>query len=257
MELPAAKSYHIESMSGEQQLRETIVEAGRRLYAKGYLAGADGNISARLDENRLLVTPSGVCKGFMKPEDLIITDMAGRPLTPNGAPTSELKMHLLIYAQRPEVAAVVHAHPPVATGYSAAGIAPDSPVVAEGILTLGKIALAPYGTPGTAEVTDGMRAHVRESDAILMANHGAVTCGPDVEKALFKMETLEHIAEINLVTEVLGRKSEISRENLQKLLALRASLVKKPAPQPQPEPQTRLAEIIAQTVAEVVADSRA
>lgn len=239
-------------MNTESALRDSIVEAGRRLYARGYLAGADGNVSARLGARRLLVTPSGVCKGFMKPADLVMTDMSGGPVSGNGAPSSELKMHLLIYAARPDVAAVVHAHPPVVTGYAAAGLKPDSPVIAEAILTLGKIALAPYGTPGTAEVTDGMRAFVNDCDAILMANHGAVTCGTDVEKALFKMETLEHIAEINLVTEVLGRKSEITGGNLKKLLALRAALAKKTAAPP--DGQGRLASLIAGTIAEVLSE---
>ncbi len=244
-------------MDAEARLREEIVEAGRRLYAKGYIAGGDGNISARLPGGRLLVTPTGIGKGFMQPGDIVMTDMAGLPISANGAPSSELKMHLLIYAARPEVNAVVHAHPPLATGYAAAGIMPDSPVVAEGILTLGRMALAPYGTPGSTEVTDGMAPYVKECDAILLSNHGAVTCGPTVEQALFKMETLEHIAQINLVTEVLGRKNEITGENLRKLAVLRAALVKKNPPLPLAEqPDGRIVAMIADAVAEALAERK-
>jgi len=169
-----------------------------------------------------------------------------------------LKMHLLVYAARPEAAGIVHAHPPIVTGYASAGMVPDRPIVAEGIMTLGKIALAPYGTPGSTEVTDGMVPFVKDCDAILMANHGAVTVGGNVEQALFRMETLEHIAEIHLVTEVLGRKSEISADNLRKLAVLRSALIQKnnavPAGVPAAQPDPRLVAMIAGAVEAVLAE---
>jgi len=219
------KSYYM-AMPQEKLIRSEIVKAGARLYARGYVAGADGNISARLDKRRILITPSGVSKGFMRPSDLIITDMAGKQLSGKGKPSSEIKMHLLIYSLRPDVAAVVHAHPQAATGYAAAGLLPDKPITAESVLTLGRIALAPYGTPSTDEVTDGLRPFVKGCDTFLLSNHGAATCGKTVEKALFAMETLEHIAQISLVTKILGRSRAISGENLKKLAAIR-SLLKK------------------------------
>ncbi|MFA5162788.1 MAG: class II aldolase/adducin family protein [Elusimicrobiales bacterium] len=207
-------------MSSEAALRRDIAEAGRRLYAAGLVAGADGNISARLDERRILITPSGSAKGFLRPRDMVVTDMEGRPER-GGKASSEIKMHLLVYSVRPDARAVVHAHPPAATGYAAAGLAPDKPLTAESVLMLGPVALAPYGAPGTREVVDAMRPYVKSRDVLLMANHGAAAWGATVEQALFRMETLEHIARIDLATRILGRSRPIGGKNLEKLISLR------------------------------------
>jgi len=230
-------------MKTEKELRLDIVEAGRRLYASGLIAGGDGNISVRLPGDTLLATPSGKSKGFLRPEDLVITDMNGRPLRGEaGRPSSEIQMHLLFYRQRPDVMAVVHAHPPTATGYAAAGLSLDKPLIAEAVLTLGKLALAPYGTPGTPEVSQGLAALVPDHDAILMANHGAVTSGPDLDQALYRMETVEHFAKISLVAHILGREKAISEENVKRLEKARIELAEK-------ENDRRTAALIAEAVA--------
>src|ERR671913_2230386 len=140
----------------EQKLREAIVEVGRRLYARGYTASNDGNISARLDGGRLLMTPKSVCKGFMTPEMMCITDLEGKKLAGERDPSSEMQMHLEVYRQRPDANAVVHAHPPIATGFAVAGIPLDRAVLAEVVTTLGSVPIADYATPSTQELPDAV-----------------------------------------------------------------------------------------------------
>ena len=205
----------------EEQLRAEIVEAGRRMYARGYVASNDGNISARLDEQRLITTPKSVSKGFMTPDMMVIVDHEGRKIGGDRDPSSELPMHLEIYRNRPDVNAVVHAHPPVATGFAVAGIPLTRAVLAEVITTLGSIPIAAYGTPSTAELPEAVRKYIKAHDGMLLANHGAVTCGPSVTAAYYKMETIEHFARISLVARLLGREHLISREEVERLQGLR------------------------------------
>ncbi|MDD4003581.1 MAG: class II aldolase/adducin family protein [Elusimicrobiaceae bacterium] len=205
----------------EAETRERIVETGRRLHAAGFVAANDGNISARLPGGFVLATPTGVSKGFMRASELCVTDMSGRQVSGPLKPSSELKMHLLIYSLRPDIGAIVHAHPVTATGFAAAGLNLDQPVIAETAVTLGPVALAPYGTPGTDELADALRPLVPGHDAVLLANHGAVTYAADLERALFMMESMEHCARITLVTRQLGRTSPIPPRQLEKLAALR------------------------------------
>src|SRR3970040_121122 len=160
----------------EEQLRSEIVEAGRRLYARGFVASNDGNISARLDETRLITTPKSVSKGFMTPDMMVIVDYDGKKLSGNRDPSSELPMHIEIYRNRPDVNAVVHAHPPTATGFAVAGIPLTRAVLAEVVTTLGSIPIAEYGTPSTAELPAAVRKYIKAHDGLLLANHGAVTC---------------------------------------------------------------------------------
>ncbi len=208
------------SKSEERHSRE-IIEAGKKLYALGYVAATDGNISVRLDPGRILTTPTGMSKGFMETQDLVIVSPDGRKISGSRDPSSELAMHLLVYNNRPGINAVVHAHPPVATGYAAAGISLNKALISEVVLSLGCIPLAPYGTPGTAEVTKSLAEFIKLHDAVLMANHGAVTFASDLEKALWKMETVEHFAKISLVTEVLGKQSILSESAVDKLFQAR------------------------------------
>jgi len=205
----------------EEQLRADIVEAGRRLYARGFVASNDGNISARLDSTRLITTPKSVSKGFMTPDMMVIVDDNGRKIAGDREPSSELPMHLEIYRNRPDVNAVVHAHPPLATGFAVAGIPLTRAVLAEVITTLGSIPIAEYGTPSTRELPDAVRKYIKAHDGMLLANHGAVTCGPDVMAAYYKMETIEHFAKISLVARLLGREHLISREEVERLQGLR------------------------------------
>lgn len=215
----------------EEQLRAEIVEAGRRLWARGYIASNDGNISARLDDTRLITTPRGVSKGFMTPDMMVIVDHEGRKIAGDRDPSTELPMHLEIYRNRPDVNAVVHAHPPLATGFAVAGIPLTRAVLAEVITTLGSIPIADYGTPSTAELPEAVRKYIKAHDGLLLANHGAVTCGPSVMAAYFKMETIEHFAKISLVARLLGREHLISRGEVERLQQLRASYgIAAPAP---------------------------
>ena len=218
-------------MSAESSLRGDIVEVGRRMYARGYTASNDGNISVRLDPSRLLMTPKGVCKGFMSPDMMCITDLEGRKIQGDLDPSSEMLMHLEVYRQRPDVHAVVHAHPPTATGFAVAGIPLDRAVLAEVVTTLGSVPIAEYATPSTRELPEAVRKYIKAHDGMLLANHGALTVGGDVFSAYFKMETIEHFAKISLVARLLGREHLISREEVQRLEKLRGTYgVKPPAP---------------------------
>jgi L-fuculose-phosphate aldolase len=205
----------------EDELRKEIVEVGRWVYERGYVAGYDGNISARLDNHRVLSTPTTICKGMMAADDLVIVDYEGKKISGRRNVTSELAMHLLIYKRRSDAQAVVHAHPPTATGYAAAGMALNKALISEVVLNFGCIPLAAYGTPGTPALSDALLPLVGSYDAILMANHGVVTYGPDLLRAFFKMETVEHFAKISLVTELLGRQVLLSDAEVDKLLSLR------------------------------------
>jgi L-fuculose-phosphate aldolase len=215
----------------EEQLRADIVEAGRRLYARAFVASNDGNISARIDGERLITTPKSVSKGFMTPDMMVIVDYGGRKIAGDRDPSSELPMHLEIYRSRPDVNAVVHAHPPLATGFAVAGIPLTRAVLAEVITTLGSIPIAEYGTPSTPELPDAVRKYIKAHDGMLLANHGAVTCGADVMGAYYKMETIEHFAKISLVARLLGRENLISREEVERLQGLRGMYgIAAPAP---------------------------
>ena len=205
----------------EEQIRADIVEAGRRLYARAYVASNDGNISARLDGTRLITTPKSVSKGFMTLDMMVIVDYDGKKLAGDRDASSELPMHLEIYRSRPDVNAVVHAHPPLATGFAVAGIPLTRAVLAEVVTTLGSIPIAEYGTPSTRELPDAVRKYIKAHDGLLLANHGAVTCCKTVMSAYYKMETIEHFAKISLVARLLGREHLLSREEVDRLQSLR------------------------------------
>jgi L-fuculose-phosphate aldolase len=218
-------------MSVESTRRADIVEVGRRMYARGYTASNDGNISVRLGPDRLLMTPKSVCKGFMTADMMCVTDLDGRKLQGDRDPSSEMLMHLEVYRQRPDVHAVVHAHPPIATGFAVAGIPLDRAVLAEVLTTLGSIPIAEYATPSTRELPDAVRRYIKAHDGMLLANHGALTVGADLYGAYYKMETIEHFAKISLVARLLGREHLISREEVNRLQELRGSYgIKAPAP---------------------------
>jgi L-fuculose-phosphate aldolase len=215
----------------EAQLRADIVEVGRRLYARGYTASNDGNISVRLDHGRLLMTPKSVCKGFMAIEMMCITDLDGRKIAGERDPSSEMQMHLEVYRQRPEVRAVVHAHPPIATGFAVAGIPLDRAVLAEVVTTLGSVPIAEYATPSTKELPEAVRKYVKAHDGMLLANHGALTMGADLFSAYYKMETIEHFAKISLVARLLGGERLLSRDEVTRLEGLRGKYgIASPAP---------------------------
>jgi L-fuculose-phosphate aldolase len=215
----------------ESQLRADIVEVGRRLYARGYTASNDGNISVRLDSARLLVTPANVSKGFMTEPMMVITDLDGKKLAGERNPSSEIQMHLEVYRQRPEIQAVVHAHPPTATAFAVAGIPLDRAVLAEVVTTLGSVPIAEYATPSTKELPEAVRKYVKAHDGMLLANHGALTLGTDLFSAYFKMETIEHFANISFIARMLGGERLLSRDEVLRLQGLRGRYgIAAPAP---------------------------
>ncbi len=208
-------------MKSERQHREDIVRFGKMLHSRGFVAATDGNLSVRLDHESVLSTATGMSKGMLEPEDLVVVDMGGRKVTGRRDVSSEIAMHLLVYKLRPDVHGIVHAHPPTATGYAAAGLPLNQALVSEIVITLGCIPLAQYGTPGTPELTKALEALIPTFDAILMANHGVVTYGNDLVSAYMKMETVEHFAHIALVTHLLGRQQLLSDEDVGKLMQAR------------------------------------
>lgn len=208
-------------MPTERKYREEIVRYGRMLHEHGFVAAMDGNLSVRLKDNRVLVTPTCLSKGAMKPADMVIVDLNGERVSGRRNVTSEIGMHLLIYRTRQDVMAIVHAHPPTATGFAAAGIALTEPLVCEVVMGLGCIPLARYGTPGTSELAQTLEPYVPDYDAILMSNHGVVTYGDTLEHAYMKMETVEHFAQIALVTHLLGRQQPLQQTEIEKLLLAR------------------------------------
>lgn len=210
-----------------------ICHVGRQMMEHGLIAGADGNIAVRLSADRVLVTPSGRSKGDLAPDDLVEVDLSGRHVRGSNRASSELHMHLVILRQRADVAAVVHAHPPVATGFAVAGEAFDDCVLPELVAQVGWVPLVPYGTPGTPDVGEQLRPFLPGHDALLLANHGAVTLGPTLESAHYRMESLEHAARIILVARLLGRVETLSREDVARLTALRVA----PGPFPGCPPQ--------------------
>jgi L-fuculose-phosphate aldolase len=208
-------------MATERRFREQIVRYGRTLHQRGFVAATDGNLSVRLDENRILATPTCMSKGEMHTQDLVIVDREGHLLAGRRKVSSEIAMHLLIYRMRPEIKGIVHAHPPTATGFAAAGVALNQPLVCEVVIGLGSIPLAKYGTPGTPELTEALEPLVPQYDAILMSNHGVVTYGTDLSQAFMKMETVEHFARIALVTHQLGHQQPLGTADLEKLVLVR------------------------------------
>jgi L-fuculose-phosphate aldolase len=201
----------------EQEYRQDIIDIGKLVFQKGWVAANDGNISIRLEKNRILCTCAGICKGMMRHEDLVVCDLDGNKLEGTRERTSELAMHLTIYQMRPDIFSVLHAHPPVATGFAVAGRPLNLALLPEVIIGLGCVPLADYGLPGTSALTDGMLPYIPKYDAILMGNHGSVCYGEDVYKAFFKMETVEHFARIALVAELLGGPKVLPKDEVDKL----------------------------------------
>jgi L-fuculose-phosphate aldolase len=208
-------------MFDESQQRADIVQFGKLLHQKGYVAATDGNLTVRLDKNSILSTSTGMSKGMMGPDDLVIVDMDGRKISGRRNVSTEIGMHLLIYRLRPDVHGIVHAHPTTATGYAAAGIPLNKALISEVVLSLGSIPLARYGTPGTLELAEALEPLIPTHNAILMANHGVVTYGDTLLRAYMKMETVEHFAKIALVTHLLGQQRPLSDEAVEKLAATR------------------------------------
>jgi L-fuculose-phosphate aldolase len=214
----------------EHELRQEIVRIGRLLWERGYVAATDGNLSARLGSDRLLVTPSGLSKGFLSEGDLVVIGLEGGLASTGGRaakPSSEILMHLEVYRQRPEVRAVVHAHPPTAIAFSIAGVSLARCVLPEVIVTIGGIPTTEYATPGTPEVSDSIRQALRGYDAIVLAHHGSLTVGKTLWEAYLLLEKVEQTAQITLAAQQLGRVHTLPPEAVQKLAGGRTELLQR------------------------------
>lgn len=194
-----------------------LVEIGKLLHQGAFVAATDGNISVRADQDFIVATPTGISKGMMRPEDMVVMDVDGTKVQGRRNISSEIDMHLTIYRMRPDVRAVVHAHPCTATGFASAGIALDQPLCCEVVVTLGSIPLAPYATTGTPEVSEVLKPYISNHNAILMANHGVVTYGSSLCEAYLRMEAVEHFARIVLVTRQLGSAKCLDDASVNKL----------------------------------------
>ena len=214
----------------EEQHRRDVCIVGRWMYEQGFNVACEGNLSVRLESERILNTPTCMNKGRLEPEDLVVTDLDGKQLEGNRKVSSELGLHLLFYRMRPDVNAICHAHPPTATGFAAAGRALDQALLPEVIVGLGRIPLVRYATPGTPELSAAVEPYVPHYDALLLANHGAVTCGPDLLTAFFRMETIEHFAKITLAAEMAGNPRLLSGREVAKLMAARSRYFVTPPP---------------------------
>ncbi len=201
----------------EFQLRRDLVLYGKLLHRLGFMPGTSGNLSVRLDDRRLLVTPTGVSKFLLRSADMVVVDLEGRHLEGSRKVTSEVTMHLAVYHLREDVRAVIHSHPPIATAFACAGRGLDEMLCQEAVMTLGAVPLAKYATTGTGEVAASLVPYLPDHDAILMANHGAVSYGDTLLRAFQKMETVEHLAQIALVAHQLGAPHILKREQIQQL----------------------------------------
>lgn len=213
-------------MVSEFEIRKQICEVGRRTYNCGFVAANDGNITVRISENEIIATPTGVSKGFMTPDMLIKVNMNGEVLASSGKykPSSELKMHLRVYKERPDVKSVVHAHPPYATSYAIAGIPLTKPIMPEAVIALGSVPIAEYGTPSTDEIPDAISKYLQKYDALLLENHGALTYGVDLFNAYYKMESLDFYAKLSFISTLLGGAKELNNSQVERLYEIRKKL---------------------------------
>jgi L-fuculose-phosphate aldolase len=208
----------------EYKLKEFICEIGRRVYNKGFAAANDGNISVRLSEREFLCTPTMVCKGFMKPEDICKVDVEGKQLAGVRKRSSEVLLHLAVYKNRPDVNAVVHCHPPHATAFAVAHEPIPKCVLPEVEVFLGEVPVAQYETPGGQKFADTIVPFVKDCNTIILANHGTVTFGPDLEKAYWNSEIIDAYCRILILARQLGRVNYFSEQQTRELLDLKKRL---------------------------------
>lgn len=208
-------------MQSAKEIKEMICDVGRRIYEKGFVAANDGNISVKVSDDEFYCTPTGVSKGYMTPDMIIRIDGTGKKLEGTLNPSSEIKMHLRVYRDRPDVMAVVHAHPPVATAFTVAGVPMDQYILPEAVLTIGAVPTCEYGTPSTMEIPDSLAPYLQNHDAFLLKNHGALTVGNTLMRACFTMEEIEFNAKIALYARQLGAVEEIPDEKMERLMELR------------------------------------
>lgn len=204
-------------------MREQLCDVCHRMWQLGWVAANDGNITVKIEDDLFMATPTGISKSFITPDKLVLINARGELISgaPGYKPSSEIKMHMRCYQERDDVGAVVHAHPPTATGFAVAHIPMDAYSMVETVLTLGSVPIAPYGTPSTYEVPDSIAPFIKDHDVVLLENHGALALGADLITAYYRMETLELQAKISLTARLLGGEREIARENIDRLITMR------------------------------------
>lgn len=206
----------------EKAAKKAIIDIGQRMYVKNFVAANDGNISIKTGDNEVWATPTGVSKGFMKKKMLVKVDLDGNILEGTYKPSSELKMHLRAYKENPKIKSVCHAHPPICTCFAIAGIPLDTPVLAEAVITLGDVPVAPYAELGSKEVPEAIAPYCRTHGGILLANHGAVTWAGDAYSAYYRLESMEYYANILMITEkIIGKQNALTDEQIERLVAMR------------------------------------
>lgn len=206
-----------------KELRDEICDVCHKMWQLGWVAANDGNVSVKLEDGTFLATPTGISKSFITPEKLVRIDENANVLEALDGyrPSSEIKMHLRCYKEREDVGSVLHAHPPVATGYAVANVPLDEYSMIETVIAIGSVPVTPYGTPSTNEVPDAIAPYLGEHDVMLLQNHGALAVGADVLTAYYRMESLELFAKISLNAHLLGGAQELSRENIDRLISMR------------------------------------
>lgn len=207
----------------EAELRQQLCDIGRMMYERGFIGAADGNLAARIDDQRLLVTPAGVLKGFMTPDMLVVTDLDGNALD-GGRPSTEIKMHVALLQSRPDVSAALHAHPPYTVSFSLAGIPLTRCVIPEIVVTIGNVPTVPYATPGTEELPDSLREPIKKSDVLLLERHGIVTVADEIWNCFKLLDMVEHAAKITHLAMQLGGAKVLDREQVEKLVQSRYDL---------------------------------
>jgi len=238
----------------ELEVRQEIVKAARLMHARGLIAGHDGNISVKVAPNKLVCTPSGVNKGFLTEQDLVVVDLEGRKIRGEVEPSSEILMHLLVYQRREDVGCVVHAHPPHCVACTLVGLSLATPQVPEAAFVLGAVPTAPYATPGTNEVPQSIERFVSSCEAILLERHGSITVGRDVTEAYNRLEALEHVAHVLFLARNLG---DVQPLNEGQVARLRTSVTSRGIPWKYPERDqlsSSMADTIVQRVLEKLRD---
>ena len=213
-------------MVNEFEIKKQICDIGKRIYNRNMVAANDGNISVKLNDHEFLCTPTGVSKGFMTPEYICKVNEKGEVLQANAGfrPSSEIKMHMRVYAKRPDVGSVVHAHPVYATSFAIAGIPLTQPIMPEAVIALGCVPIAPYGTPSTNEMPDAIETYLPYFDAVLLESHGALTYSTDLLSAYLKMESVEFYAQLLYQSKMLGGPKEFDKETVQRLYEIRRKM---------------------------------
>lgn len=207
------------------EAKKGIIEVGKRMYDKNFVASNDGNISVKVGDNAIWTTPTGVSKGFMTPDMLVKMDLDGKVLVGRHKPSSEVKMHLRVYNENPDVTAVTHAHPPVATSFAIAGISLDRAILPEAVVNLGSVPIAHYATPGSTDVPDSIAPYCKSHNAVLLANHGALSWGKDIYEAYHRLESLEYYATVLMYTgNIIGKSNELSCNQVSELIEIREKL---------------------------------